>query len=241
MGLFGKKEARRQAFNKKMLLNDNSAFVVQEAYKALRTNIIFSLPGNTSRCIAVTSSNRSEGKSTNTINMAISFGQIGKRVLLIDCDMRLPTIAAKMDIKGYPGLSNVLVGDSSLTDAITTSEKYGIDVLPAGNIPPDPTGLLESQQMQILLAEFRKHYDYIFIDLPPITTVTDAAIFSKYVDGYLLVVKNNSSEYHGVSDMLNQLRLVEGKILGFVYVGAEFNGRNKYKYGNYGNKRQRIL
>lgn len=234
MVLFRKKEIKRNFFDRKMLLNDNSAFLVQEAYKALRTNIIFSLPGKSSRCIAVTSSNRSEGKSTNTINIAISFGQIGKRVLLIDCDMRLPTIATKLSIKGSPGLSNILVGDCAVKDGIMRHGDFNIDVLPSGTIPPDPTGLLESETFSVLLKELRKIYDYIFIDLPPVTAVTDAAILSRHVDGYLLVVKNESSEYRGVSNMLNQLRLVGGKILGFVYVGAQVSDRKRnYKYIQY--------
>lgn len=234
MGLFRKKEVKKQLFDKKMLLSEDSAFLVQEAYKALRTNIIFSLPGRKARCIAITSSNRSEGKSTNTINIAISFGQIGKRVILIDCDMRLPTIASKLGVKGNPGLSNVLVGDCSIKESIIRYPELHIDILPSGTIPPDPTSLLESETFQLLLNEFRKVYDYIFIDLPPVTAVTDAAILSRYVDGFLLIVKNETSEYRAVSHMLNQLRLVGGKILGFVYVGAEVKDKKKnYKYGQY--------
>ena len=224
------KETRRSA---EFRLSEDSPFAVQEAYKALRTNLIFSLPGSSSKCIGITSSGQSEGKSQNILNLAISFGQLGKKVLLIDCDMRLPTIAAKLGIPGRPGLSELLVGQSEGNEVIYRIEESNIDVPPSGTIPPDPTSLLESEQMGKTLEILRKVYDYIFIDLPPVTVVTDAAILAKYLDGFLLVVKHNQSTYRAVSAMLNQLRFADAKILGFVYVNAEADGK-KYYRGYYG-------
>ncbi|MCD7748566.1 MAG: CpsD/CapB family tyrosine-protein kinase [Oscillospiraceae bacterium] len=220
------------------LLTESSPFSVQEAYKALRTNVLFSLPGGKAKCIGVTSSMQSEGKSMNTVNLALSFGQIGKRVLLVDCDMRLPTVATKLGLVGQPGLSDVLVGNSALEEAVQDSEQFGISVLPAGTIPPDPTRLLESEQMQELLSRLREEYDYVLIDLPPITTVADASILAKYLDGFLLVVKHGQSQYRAIRSMMTQLQLANANVLGFIYANASIGGSKYYKsyysYGSYG-------
>lgn len=235
----GKTEMKKQKGNrqrnverKDLLLCEDSPFNVMEAYKALRTNIVFSLPGAGCKCIAVTSSTRNEGKSTNSVNLALSFGQLGKNVLIIDADMRLPSIANKLGINGKPGLSDLLVGGAKFGEAWTRLRDYGIDVIPAGTIPPDPTRLLESVQMVRLLEALKESYDYIIIDCPPANTVTDALILSKSVDGYLLLIKHNSTEHKEISEMIDHLKKVEGKILGFLYVDADIERKGYYKkYG----------
>ena len=221
----------------KMLLSDRSSFSVQEAYKTLRTNISFSLPGSASKCIGVTSANRGDGKSSVAVNLAISFAQINKKVIIVDCDMRLPTVASKIGIESKPGLSNFLVGSNKIEDLlIRRVEDKGVDVLPAGNIPPDPTTLLESEQMAELMEVLKKHYDYIIVDLPPLMPVSDAAILSKYIDGFLIVVRHEKSEYAKIQETLHQLEFAEAKIIGFVYNGKSLenhyrkSGRNKYYY-----------
>ncbi|MCD7757358.1 MAG: CpsD/CapB family tyrosine-protein kinase [Clostridiales bacterium] len=237
MAIFGAK--KKQTEQGTFLLSKDSPFLMQEAYKALRTNVQFSLPGNECKCIAVTSGERADGKSTTAINLALAFGQLDKRVLLIDGDLRMPTVARKMNLKNGPGLSDLLVGEATVEKAVQQSKKYNISVLSAGKLPPDPTWLLESKQMKDLLESFRGEYDYIFIDLPPVLTVTDAAILSHAVDGFLLVVQNDHTEHKVVTAMLDQLQLANAKILGFVYTQADLTGGNryssrykyKYKYG----------
>ena len=222
-----KKVPNRLTSEQSHILSDSSPFVVKEAYKALRTNIIFSLPGQESKCIGITSSARSEGKSTNSINLALAFAQIGKKTLLVDCDMRLPSIASKLRIAKQPGLSDFIVGEANVNESIQ-HYKENLDVMVAGGIPRDPTGLLTSQSMRMLLEKMREYFDYIIIDLPPITTVTDAAILSDSVDGYLLVVRHDSTDYRAVGEMLHQLRLSEGKILGFLYTNAPVSEKKYY-------------
>lgn len=224
----------------KVLLTENSPFSVQEAYKTLRTNISFSLPGGGCKCIGVTSANRGDGKSSVVVNLGISFAQINKKVVVVDCDMRLPTVAAKIGIPSKPGLSNFLVGANGVEDlVIRRVEDMGIDVVPAGNIPPDPTKLLESTYMSNLMEVLRKHYDIVVIDLPPLLPVSDAAILSKYIDGYLIIVKHNNSEFAKVEDTLHQLEFSNAKIIGFVYNGKTFEnryykkGRKSYYYYDY--------
>lgn len=234
-----KNRKKNQAGNAdEFLLTDSSPFSVQEAYKALRTNVIFSLPGGAAKCIGVTSAMGSEGKSMNTVNLALSFGQIGKHVLLIDSDMRLPTVASKLGLVGQPGLSDVLVGNCDLSEAIQDNEQYGIHILPAGTIPPDPTTLLESEEMETMLKNLRQQYDYILIDLPPVVTVSDAVILSKHLDGLLLVVKHEQSQYRAVNSMMTQLKMANAKILGIIYANAATGGNKYYKsyyrYGGYG-------
>lgn len=211
------------------LLTEKTPFAIQEAYKAMRTNVMFSLPGSGCKCVGITSPSPGEGKSTTAVNLAISLAQIEKRVLLIDSDMRIPTIAEKLPLDPTPGLSDFLVGEAKLEDAIRSLDAYGIHVLPSGNIPPDPTGLLESKQLETLFATIRETYDYVIVDLPPINTVPDAVILSRYIDGYLLAVREKQTEHRSINDALKQLQLGNSNILGFICTGGNI-GKNKYYY-----------
>lgn len=210
------------------LLTAKSPFGVQEAYRALRTNVMFSLPGSECKCVGVTSPNPSDGKSTTASNLAIALAQIGKRVILVDCDMRLPTVATKFRQKAVPGLSDFLVGQARIEDAVRNVEGFGISVLPAGSLPPDPTGLLEAKQLESLFSGLRKIYDFVIVDLPPVQTVPDATILSKYMDGYLLVVREKQTQHRAVSETLKQLRIADVRVLGFVTTGGK--KRNHYYY-----------
>lgn len=232
----GKKNQKKKIINEqKQVLTENSPWPVQEAYKALRTNIIFSLPGGQSKVIGVTSAMQHDGKTINAVNMAISFSQLGKKVALVEGDLRLPSVSKKVGCKSVPGLTNVLAGGCPLTDAMRHMDKFqGLTIIPAGNVPPDPTWLLQSQQMKVLLDGLRKLYDYVFIDLPPVTTVADALILAPLLDGYLLVVRDQETEYRAVADTLDQLRLAKAKVIGAVYNGAGQSGNGRYyKHGYY--------
>lgn len=218
MKLRKKKNINQQFDSKKMLLTSNSSFPVQEAFKTLRTNVMFSLPEAGCKVIGVTSANRSEGKSMVSLNLAISFAQMNKRVLVIDCDLRIPTIASKLNISNSVGLSNYLARTES--DNVLRIYHYGtptIDVVTAGSIPPDPTALLGSAMMKAMLESLREDYDYIILDFPPAFLVSDAAILSDSVDGYLLVVRQNSSEYSKINEAIRQMDFVNAKLIGFVY------------------------
>lgn len=229
---------KRSVDSRRAILREKSPFMMREAYKALRTNVAFSLPGSGAKCIAMTSANRGEGKSYNSVNLAISFAQIGKKVILFDGDMRLPTVASKFGIRAKPGLSDYLVGEASLEEIIR-HDVEGVDVVPAGSIPADPTGLLESAQIEDLLQQMREYYDYIIIDLPPVNTVADAAIVSRCVDGFLLVVRHGSTEHKNIAEMLRQLKMVGAKVLGFVYNDVPVEGkRYYYRYYYYGKNKK---
>ena len=210
-----------------LLLSEKSPFSVQEAYKTLRTNVMFSLPGTGCKCIGITSADRGDGKSSVAINLAIAFAQLKKKVLIIDCDMRLPTVASKLGIKSSPGLSNLLAGQIDVKEKlIFRVNSRGIDVLVAGDIPPDPTVLLESRQMSKLIEMLKSHYDYIVFDFPPVSVVTDAVILSKDIDGYFLIVRHNYSEYGRMNNVIRIMNFAEAKVLGFVYNGKSANTRS---------------
>ena len=219
---------------KRFILGDDTPFHAKEAYKALRTNVMFSMPGNECKCVGVTSSMPSEGKSTTAINLAISLAQIGKRVLLVDADMRIPSVAGRMKVKGTPGLSDFLVGEAKIDDTVRSVEEYGIHVMPAGSVPPDPTGLLEAKQLEHLFSGLRKIYDFVIVDLPPVNSVPDAVILAKHIDGYLLTVREKVTRHKDVVETLKQLKLANANIVGFVSnCGARPKDKYNRRYGKY--------
>ena len=229
----GKKKPGQHS-EQEQVLTEKSPWPVQEAYKALRTNLMFSLPGNDNKVIGVTSALQHDGKSINAVNLAISFAQLGKKVMLVEADLRMPTIGKKLGCRLVPGITDVLVGQSYLMNVIQTSGEYRtLSVITAGNIPPDPTWLLQSNQMKAIVNVLRKEYDYVFIDLPPVTSVADALILAPLLDGYVLVVRDQVTEYRAVADTLDQLQLAKAKVIGIVYNDAETAGSGKYYHSGY--------
>ena len=222
-----KKSTAAELAKKRFILSEETPFQAKEAYKALRTNVMFSMPGSGCKCVGITSASPSEGKSTTAINLAISLAQIGKRVLLVDADMRIPSVAGRLKIKGTPGLSDFLVGEAKIDDAVRNVDAYQIHVLPAGNIPPDPTGLLEAKQLEHLFSAVRKIYDFVIVDLPPVNSVPDAMILARYIDGYLLAVREKVTKHKEIVETLKQVKLANANIVGFVANGG-VRSRDKY-------------
>ena len=223
------------------MIASNMNFAASEAYKLLRTNLMFSFSGSEEcRIIGMTSSFRGEGKSLTSINLAYTLAEAKKKVLLIEGDMRLPTMSQRLRLRATPGLSNLLVGISSLGETIQSFDvmveedvTISIDVLVSGDIPPNPSELLGSERMLKLLEALRKHYEYIVFDLPPVTAVTDALVASKLVDGMVIVVRNNHAVRGALAETIRQLKLVDAKILGFAFNGATESGSGYYKGKNY--------
>lgn len=218
------------------LLNDNTSFMVTEAYKAIRTNIIFTLSGVKHSCkkIILTSASPGEGKTTTCINLAIAFSQIGARVLVIGADLRKPRLYRHLQIERKNGLSDLLGGLIGIEDAIKHCEKYGIDCITAGQIPPNPVELLSSNRMGEVMEQLSEVYDYIFIDTPPIMLVTDATAMSKYVDGVIVVVRQNYTIHETLERTRSSLCFAEAKILGYILNDVD-NLKNRYtSYKKYG-------
>lgn len=220
---------------RRLILNKNSSFHIQEAYKTLRTNIRFSLHGEGCKKVCLTSSLASEGKSTTILNLAISFAETGSRVLLIDADMRRPSLARLLIEKAAPGLSNVLAGLSTVEEAVRKNIRPNLDVLLSGEIPPNPLELLGSATMKQMIEKLSSRYDYILLDTPPIGIVSDACEIASLTDGVLFLVRQGETEKEAVLRSVKQLEISNAKLLGFVLNGAAEPGgkgyRRKYKYG----------
>ncbi len=216
------------------ILNDKSSFHVKEAYKALRTNIVFAIPHDGAKRIIVTSALAGEGKSTNCLNLAISFAQTGAKVLLIDCDLRKPNIANLLNIQSTPGLSNVLANLNTIDSVIVNSEYPNLDIIPSGDMPPNPAELLGSAAMQETLDRLSEIYEYIFLDTSPINLVTDSAVLSKMAHGIVLVVRQGRTDKESVAEAIKKLSFVGANIIGFILNGRLTDIKMGQRYGRQG-------
>lgn len=201
---------------RKYILNKDTEFSVREVYNALRSNISFSVIGEKCKIISFTSTLPSEGKSINSLNVALSFADVGKRVLLIDCDLRRPKLHSLLNIESTPGFSNIIVGDCDIDSAIRRAPGYSIDVITAGDIPPISTRLLESEEINDFFYYVKKYYDYIILDTPPIEVVIDSCVLAKYTNGTIFVVRENYASKEKIIHAVKQLKFAGGKILGYV-------------------------
>ena len=230
MSLFGrKKRASAEKWNIRTMFGPNMDFATTEAYKLLRTNIIFSFPEEaTGRVIGITSSIQNEGKSSTACNTAYALAESGAKVILLEADLRRPTLSSKLGLARTPGLTNLLVGKGDYRELIQHCDLSPVmDVITSGDVPPNPSELLSASRMERLLEELKQNYDYIIVDLPPVTVVSDALAVSKYLDGVLLVVRSGVSDRQMLAEALRQLNMVDVQILGFVYRDSE---ENKKKY-----------
>lgn len=234
MSVFKKKRAvdSEQSFTaqRRLLLGPNSSFYIQEAYNTLRTNIRFAIPGDGCKRLCLTSGLASEGKSTTILNLAISFAETGSKVLLIDGDMRRPSLARLLIEKATPGLSNVLAGFADVEEAIRKDIRPNLDVLFAGEIPPNPLELLGSAGMKKIVETMSLRYDYILVDTPPVSIVSDACEVANITDGVLFLVRQNETDKEAVIRGVKQLELSNSRLLGFVLNGIVEEGGKGYKY-----------
>ena len=220
-----------------MILSEETPFAVQEAYKLLRQNVILSSAEAGCKRIVVTSSMQGETKSTTSLNLALAFVQNRAKVVLVDCDLRLPALSERLCIQSTAGLSNFLT-DTGNVNEILFKVAGGLHFIPAGDTPPNPTELLGSKRMQALLDTLSKYYDYVILDTPPINTVVDASILGAHATGALLVVRKDVATQESVSHAIRQLEFTGCKILGFVFACADTQTSKQYDY-YYGNKYRR--
>lgn len=200
-----------------LITNLGNRSPITEAYRSLRTNLEFMNPDSPARTILFTSSGPGEGKSTTTANIAISNAQKGKKVLLLDCDLRKPVQHTIFMISNMKGITDLLVDQTiSFDQVIQETSISNLQVIPCGTLPPNPAELLGSQSMSNLLKELSNHFEMIFIDAPPIISVTDAAILSSIVDGVILVVRHGQADKNMVVQAKELLNKVNAKILGVV-------------------------
>lgn len=211
------------------IINSDSPFSITEAYKSLRTNIIFSTGDNGCKKYAVTSPVPGEGKTTNSVNIAISFAQTGKKVLLIDADLRKPRIHKHFEVENKVGLSNLLSGvyDGENKNIVNKTKIENLDLITAGRVPPNPIELLSSENMTKFMESLDENYDFVIIDTPPINVVSDALVLSKLVTGYILVLRSNYSEQQSLDNAISKFELANVKPLGIILNDHDEN-RKKY-------------
>lgn len=210
----------------------DKASPVSEQYRTIRTNIQYSMVDYDLRTLVITSSGPGEGKSTTAANLAVVFANSGKKVLLVDADLRKPTVAKTFSLSNSNGLSSILGNRQTYLDqAIQASGVDNLSVLTSGPKPPNPSELLGSQRMERLIEELGKRYDLIIFDMPPVVTVTDAQILSSKVNGTILVVREGVSKRESLKKAKSLLEYVGANVLGVVYNGAKNLVDQNYYYG----------
>lgn len=203
---------------------------ISEQYRTLRTNLQFSSIDEELKTILVTSSSPSEGKSMTAANLAIVYAQQGKRVLLIDADLRKPTVHYTFRLDNLRGLSNILVNDLQMEIAISSSSVENLDVITSGPIPPNPSELLGSHRMNRFLEELKGLYDMIIFDTPPVLAVTDAQILANIADGSILVIRSKQTDYEEAMKAKEALEPARAKLLGTVLNDRDKEGTHNYYY-----------
>lgn len=221
---------------KQCVIDDTTHFSILEAYKSTRTNMMFTM-AEVEGCkkIIVTSSGSGEGKTTSTINLAITFAQIGAKVLVIDADLRRPRIHAYLDLEGKTGLTQYLGGlEKDMSKVIQSVSRYNFDCVVGGHIPPNPSELLISSRMTELLNSLSDSYDYIFVDSPPLNVVTDCVSIAKQMSGAIVVVRQNYTTSEMLKQAISALEFGKIKIFGYLLNNSKVNQDRKYVHAKYG-------
>lgn len=198
------------------VLVENPHGAAAEAYRELRTNLQFMKFVDGKRSVLLTSSLKGEGKSTCSVNLAYAIASSDSRVLLIDADLRCPSLHTVLGLEGSAGLSTVLIGQAELQDVVQPVGMEGIDVLSSGMLPPNPSELLGSSAMEELLAEAARRYDFVIVDSAPVLAVTDASVLSQFVGGVVVVAQNERVRKSELDRSLGKLDAVGAKVVGVV-------------------------
>ncbi|PZL77900.1 tyrosine protein kinase [Enterococcus plantarum] len=206
---------------------------ISEQYRTVRTNIQYATVDRDLKTLVITSSGPSEGKSTTSANLAIVFANSGKRVLLVDADMRKPTVAKTFSLDNIRGLSTLLGSRETVLHQVVQSS--GVDnlfLMTSGPKPPNPSELLDSRRMKELMMELKQQYDLVIFDMPPVVAVTDAQIVASKSDGTILVVRENVSKRDSLLKAKSLLEMVDANIMGVVYNGSKNVADQGYYYGS---------
>jgi len=222
--------------NLEKIVHYNPRSIISEAFRVIRTSILYSNPDNPPKSILVTSSQPLEGKTTSASNLALSLSQNGKNVVLVDADLRKPRLhklyaSGNMKTNGY-GLSNYLIGEVELKDIIQNDESFGLNVVMSGSIPPNPAELLGSNRMHELIEKLIEKFDYVIMDGAPVIGFADSRLLSRYVDGVLLVTSIGITQRNNLKNVIEEIHKVGGNIIGTV-VNRQSAGKGKYGYNYY--------
>ena len=210
-----------------LIIEKEPKSIVSESYRTLRTNIQYSSFDKKVRVIVITSADPEEGKSTTAGNLALSLAQDGKNVILIDCDLRKPSLHKKFKLSNTLGLSEVLIGKEPENKVAQWYSEHLV-VLTSGTVPPNPSEMLASNAMTKLINKLKETFHYIIIDTPPVQSVTDSQILSAKADGTILVVKSQETKKDSIKNAIGLLRKVNANILGIVLNEVEVSKKNYY-------------
>lgn len=237
MGLF-----KRASYQTNETMNQGAKLItvahpkspISEQFRTIRTNINFMAIDKPIKTLAMTSANVSEGKSTVTDNLAVVWAQTGQKVLLIDSDLRRPTLHATFNKSNQQGLTTILTSGTNSVDLRQIIQESGVDnldILTAGPIPPNPAELLNSQRMKTLLDTVKSIYDMVIVDVPPMLEVTDTQILSRSLDAVVLVVKQGQTQKLAIKRSVELLRLAKANLLGYVMNDVNTGSDAAYGYG----------
>jgi capsular exopolysaccharide synthesis family protein len=213
-----------------LITHNNPKSPISEQYRTIRTNIQFASVDKEFKTLMVTSSGPGEGKSTTAANLGVVLAQQGKRVLLIDGDLRKPTVHYTFKVSNIYGVTNVLTRQMPLKDTVVKTKIPDLDVLPSGPVPPNPSELIDSKSMDNLIEEAQGMYDYILFDTPPVLAVTDGQLLSNKVDGVILVVSSGKTEIEAAVKARDLLVHAKGKLIGTVLNAKDISNDNYYYY-----------
>jgi capsular exopolysaccharide synthesis family protein len=214
------------------LLVDDTWPKLTEAFRTLRTNLIFSSSAQKSRSVVVTSTGPGEGKTLVSANLATSLAQAGLRVLVIDADMRRPALHKALEVAQEPGLSDVLVGQAKASESVSKTAVPGLWILPAGGISPNPAELLGSKRFRDFLHTLGEHFDWIVIDSPPVMAVADAAVVANVATGVVFVIRSEAVSRYAAQAALEQLKNARASVIGGVLNRVDLD-RQAYYYSTY--------
>ncbi|OAB39969.1 capsular biosynthesis protein [Paenibacillus macquariensis subsp. defensor] len=224
---------RRSATNPKLIMNINRRSPISEGYRNVRTNIQFSSWKHKLKVMAVTSTQAGEGKTTTISNLAVSYAQEGKRVLLIDADLRHPSVQDIFHLTNKMGLSNILAYQCSSDEVIRITDIENLSIVTAGPIPPNPTELLSSGRMHEIVESWKGDYDIILIDTSPIMAVADGIIVASICDGVILVVQAGKVKQEYIQKSKERLEHVKAHIIGVVLNKKKLNKSESNQYNYY--------
>lgn len=212
---------------------------VSEAFRNIRTNVLFSTLGTRGQTLLVTSASMLEGKTVFTCNLAITLAQLQKKVLLVDADLRRPRIHKVFGIKDAPGLSDILTGQMPLHKCVRPTTGGNLSILPCGPVPPNPSELLSLKVMEEFIEEAKQHYDIVLLDSPPVLFVTDPVIISKKVDGTVVIVRSGRTPRQALRKIISSLKEIEARVIGVVLNNVDIDSETYYypyyyRYGKHG-------
>lgn len=236
MGLFNKKKVLDDTsvkYGVNLVANEYPTSSIAEQFRTVMTNISFTNVNKDIRSLMIASSEPSEGKSTVSANLAITYAKQGKNVVLIDADLRKPTVHKSFGVSNRTGLSSILSKNSTVEDAVKYTSIPGLSVITSGPVPPNPAVLLGNGIIDQILEKYNKPNDLVIFDVPPVNSITDASIIAAKADATIMVLPQGIADKKEAKQAINQLRKVDANILGGIMNMAKTDSSNDYYYYYY--------